>query len=281
MKNILLFYKYYLNILSFVCPKCAGKSAINFFQKVRLKNTKRKEQEFYDKANKINIPHSEGVLDVYELGNPKGKLIFLLHGWDSNAGSLRKFIDALIENGTYRIITFDLPAHHKSKEKYTNIFVCKNAFISLLNYVKPQEPFSVISHSFGSAVTVFALSETNYNADKIVFLSANNVIEEVFRFFQRFIGFNETVYKNVKYYANNIIGEPLENLVVSDRLLKSSFNELLLIHDEYDKVIPFKDSVAIHKKIPNSKLIAFQKIGHYRMLWKNEVVLEAISFLEQ
>ncbi len=281
MKNVLRFYKYYFNVLSFVCPKCAGKSAIKFFQKVRLKDAKRKEQEFYDKANKINVLHSEGILDVYELGNPKGKLVFLLHGWDSNAGSLGKFINALIEKDTYRIITFDLPAHHKSKEKYTNIFVCKNAFISLLNYVKPQEPFSVISHSFGSAITAFALAETNYKADKIVFLSANNVVEDVFRFFQRFIGFNETVYKNVKLHANNIIGEPLENLIVSDRLLKSSFTKLLLIHDEFDKVIPFKDSVTIHKKIPNSKLIAFQKIGHYRMLWKKEVVLETISFLEQ
>ena len=279
MKKIILFYKYYLNLLSVTAPKLGGKIAVNLFQKVRLKQPKRREKAFYEQAKEFKIPFEKEVIFAYELGNPNGKLVFLIHGWDSNAGSLGKVASALSETNRYRIIAFDLPAHHKSKQKYTNLYEAKNAFKTLLKFIKPTEPFHVVAHSFGAAVTAFSLSETDYTVNKIVFLSGNDVIEDVFKQFQKMIGFNEKIYKEVANWTHKIIKQPLNELVVSDRLKQIDFNKLLLIHDKYDKVIPFKNAESTHQKIPNSVLKPFEKIGHYRMLWNDDVIKETVTFL--
>ncbi len=281
MKKIILFYKYYLNLLSVIAPKLGGKIAVNLFQKVRLKQPKRREKAFYEQAKEFKIPFEKEAIFAYELGNPKGELIFLIHGWDSNAGSLGKVASALSETNRYRIIAFDLPAHHKSKQKYTNLYEAKNAFKTLLKFIKPTEPFHVVAHSFGAAVTAFSLSETDYTVNKIVFLSGNDVIEDVFKQFQKMIGFNDKIYKEVAKWTHKIIKQPLNELVVSDRLKQIDFNKLLLIHDKYDKVIPFKNAESTHQKIPNSVLKPFEKIGHYRMLWNDDVVKETVTFLEK
>jgi len=281
MKKIILFYKYYLNLLSVIAPKLGGKIAVNLFQKVRLKQPKRREKAFYEQAKEFKIPFEKEAIFAYELGNPKGELIFLIHGWDSNAGSLGKVASALSETNRYRIIAFDLPAHHKSKRKYTNLYEAKNAFKTLLRFINSTDPFHVVAHSFGAAVTAFSLSETDYTVNKIVFLSGNDVIEDVFKQFQKMIGFNDKIYKEVAKWTHKIIKQPLNELVVSDRLKQIDFNKLLLIHDKYDKVIPFKNAESTHQKIPNSVLKPFEKIGHYRMLWNDDVVKETVTFLEK
>jgi pimeloyl-ACP methyl ester carboxylesterase len=56
---------------------------------------------------------------------------------------------------------------------------------------------------------------------------------------------------------------------------------LLLIHDEYDKIIPFKNSEEIKKmNMENTQLIKYSKIGHYKMLWNDKVVEDTIHFLK-
>jgi pimeloyl-ACP methyl ester carboxylesterase len=280
MKKIILFYKHYLNFLSVVAPKYGGKVAVNLFQRVRLKTPKRREQIFFTKAKSFKIPFEKEAIFAYELGNPNGKLVFLVHGWDSNAGSLGKIADALIATNNYRIIAFDLPAHHQALNKYTNLFEAKNAFKQVLKEINPQAEFSVVAHSFGAAVTAFALSETKYKVNKIVFLSGNDVLEDVFRQFQKTIGFNDKIYNEVAKWTHKIIKQPLKELVVSDRLKQIDFKQLLLIHDKKDKVLPFKNAESLHQKIENSVLIPFEKIGHYRMLWNDDVVNETVDFLE-
>ena len=279
MKKILLFYKYYLNFLSVFAPKYGGKVAVNLFQKVRLKELKRREKPFYEQAKAFRIPFDKENIFAYELGNPAGKLLFLNHGWDSNSGSLSKFATELSQTNMYRIIAFDLPAHHQSKHQYTNLYEAKNAFKTVLNFIKPTKPFSVVAHSFGAAVTAFALSETNYKVNKIVFLSGNDVIEDVFKQFQKMIGFNDVIYNEISKWTHQIIKEPLNQLIVSNRLKQIDFDELLLVHDKYDKVIPFKNAESTHQKIPNSVLLPFEKIGHYRMLWNDDVVAATVKFL--
>lgn len=281
MKYILQFYKYYLNFLSIFAPKYGGKIAINLFQKVRLKTPKRREQAFYKKVKAFKIPFKKEAISAYELGNPKGELVFLVHGWDSNAGSLSKLAFALSETNNYRIITFDLPAHHKSKYKYTNLFEAKNAFKTVLNFIHPTQQFNVVAHSFGAAVTAFSLSEVDYKVNKIVFLSGNDSLEDVFRQFQKMIGFNDKIYKEVANWTHKIIKQPIEELVVSNRLKQINFSQLLIIHDKFDKVIPFKNAQSIYQKTPNSVLKPFEKIGHYRMLWNDAVIKETLKFLKR
>lgn len=275
MKYILLFNRYYLNVLSFIAPKFAAKKAVSVFSKVRKKTIREKEESFYNQASTFIVNREGEDITCYELGNPNGKLLFLVHGWESNPGCFTQFLPHL---SAYRIIAFTLPSHAHNKETHTNMYECKDAFKLVLDYMKPTEPFHVVAHSLGSSVTAFALSETNYQADKLVFLSANNKIEQVFIDFQKMLGFNDRVYNLIAKTIENLTGDNLKDMKVEDRLEKVKFNELLLIHDRYDKIISFENSEVLNQKFPNSKLIPFEKIGHYRMLWNEEVLEEVLRF---
>jgi len=279
MKISFLATKIFLNILGIIAPRTSAKIAFNLFQKVRLKDLKKREMPFYDKVKSFNIALENDELHCYEMGNLNGKLVFMVHGWDSNAGSLLLFAEALAEKG-YRVITFDLLAHHKSAKKYTNLFETKKAFKQLLKHINPKVPFSVIGHSFGASALAYTLSETHYKLDKIVLLSSNNKILEVFRGFQKFLGFNERVFQQAKSYIDEIIEEDFAKMETSKKLKAIDFNKLLIIHDKKDKIIPFYNAEQIHEAFPKkATLIPFERIGHYRMLWNKEVVQETVDFI--
>jgi len=275
MKYYLILIRYSLNFLSFVLPTYAGKKAISVFSKVRKKEVKGKEQEFFDQSHSFTVPRPGEDISCYELGNPKGKLLFLVHGWESNPGCFTQFLPHL---SSYRIIAFTLPSHAHKKETHTNMYECKDAFKLVLDFISPKEEFHVVAHSLGSSVTAFALSETNYKVDKLVFLSANNDIVQVFEDFQKLLGFNDRVFRLIAERIEHIAGDKLEEMKVEDRLSRVKFNELLLIHDRFDKIIPFEKSETLSKKFSNSKLIPFQRIGHYRMLWNDKVLKEVLDF---
>jgi pimeloyl-ACP methyl ester carboxylesterase len=276
MKLYIKLIRVYLNTLSFIYPQKGGEIAVNMFQKVRIKTIKEKEKPFFENSKPFTIKREGEDLQCYEMGNPEGKLLFLVHGWESNPGCFLKFTEDILN---YRIVTFEMPAHANNKEELTNLIVCKEAFKTLLNHIKPQEPFNLISHSFGSAVSSFALAEVDYKVDKMVFLSTNNDIEDVFTDFQKMIGFNDRIYKNIIKIISERFNVNLSDMVVSDRLKDANFNELLLIHDTDDKVIPFKNSKVINDVVDNTTLLEFSKIGHYRMLWNDDVISESLNFV--
>lgn len=279
MNFIKTLYRLYLNILSVIAPKYGGKIAFNLFQKVRLKTFREKELPFYDKVKHFKVQLKGENLQCYETGNPKGKLVFLVHGWNSNAGSLSKIVDCLVKE-KYRVISFDLPGHAYAKESSTNLYICKEAFKTLITFVNPQQPFSVISHSFGSIVSAYALSETDFKTSKLVILSSNNRLEDVFLYFRKMVGFNAKIYEEFKLIIQKYFDEGVENMITSDKLQLIGLQQTLIIHDKFDKVIPFSEAEAIHKSVKNSILIPFEKIGHYRMLWNEDVVRETVNFIK-
>ena len=271
----------YFKLISLFAPKFAGAKAFKLFQKVRIKSIRKREEDFYTKANHFKVASSKEDINCYELGSGNSDIIFLLHGWESNAGSLSKFAYQLAENN-YRVISFDLPGHAKYNSKYTNLAECKNAFTNVIDFIKPNKPFSVLSHSFGSAVSVYTLSNLNYKIDKLVFLTSPNSILEIFTDFKKLIGLPSTAFSYLLEKADLLANEKIKNFYIDEKLKYFNFSKLLLIHDEYDKIIPFKNSVEIESKNKqNTELIKHKNIGHYKMLWNDKIIEDTLRFLKQ
>lgn len=275
VKILIAINRFCLNLTSYIAPNYCGRLVVSIFSKVRIKKIREKEQSFYEQAKKFEVARDKENISCYELGNPEGQLLFLVHGWESNPGCFTQFLPHLSQ---YRIIAFTLPGHAHNKETHTNLYRCKDAFKLVLDSIKPTEPFHVVAHSLGSSVTSFALSEMEYKVDKLVFLSANNKIEQVFTDFQKLVGFNNRVFRLLEKRIEKMVGDKLSEMKVEDRLEKINFNELLLIHDKYDRIIRFENSEILHQKFSNSKLIPFEKIGHYRMLWNEGVIEQVLRF---
>jgi len=271
----------YFKLISLFAPKFAGSKAFKLFQKVRIKSIRKREEDFYTKANHFKVTSFKEDINCYELGAGNSDIVFLLHGWESNAGSLSKFAYQLAENN-YRVISFDLPGHANYNLKYTNLAECKNAFINVIDFIKPNKPFSVLSHSFGSAVSAYTLSNLNYKIDKLVFLTSPNSILEIFTDFKKLIGLSNTAFSYLLEKADLLANEKIKYFSIDEKLKHFSFSKLLLIHDEYDKIIPFKNSEEIktmHEA--NSVLIKHKRIGHYKMLWNQNIIDETLLFLKK
>jgi pimeloyl-ACP methyl ester carboxylesterase len=273
--------RFYFKSISFFVPKFAGLKALKLFQKVRIKTIRKIEEGFYKEVHHFKVSSSKEDILCYEIGSENKYLVFLIHGWESNAGSLSKFAFQLTKHN-FRVISFDLPGHTKYKSRYTNLVECREAFTKVIEYIKPDKPFSVLSHSFGSAVCTYTLSKLNYKLDKLVFLTSPNSILEIFKDFKNLIGLSSLSFTYFVQKANLLANEEIKNINIDEKLNLLDFSKLLLIHDEHDKIIPIKNSEEI-KKMNNKKtqLIKYSKIGHYKMLWNDKVVEDAIHFFKE
>lgn len=275
----LMMIKTYFTISSLVNPEKAARKSFDIFQKVRKKEIRRREQPFYHDARHFTVNSSNEPIHCFEMGDPHGPLVFLIHGWDSNAGSMSKFASKFVDKG-YRLIAFNLPGHAFYQSASTNLLECKQAMSEVVDFIDPKEPFSIVSHSFGSAVAANALADSGREIDKVVFLTNPNRIEDIFREFKNMIGLTRRAYRAMLNNTAEILGGPLEMLDVSTNLKKVNFNKLLLIHDMHDQVLPFSNSFDINSDHQNVQLIRMEKVGHYRMLWNEEVIGRAVSFIQ-
>lgn len=280
MKIILKIVKGYFAVGSRIAPRLTGKMGFRIFQKVRIKTIRKRELNFYAKAKKFSVTNKKENIDCFEFGNPTGKLTLLVHGWESNAGSMSKFAIKLSEIG-HRVVAFNLPGHANYETSSTNLLECFNAMNDVLDYLAPSEPVNIVAHSFGSAVTANALSRSNYEVDRLVFLTSPCRVEDIFLDFKKMISLGDKAYDSLISETENLLNEPLSNLDVDLNLTKIDFNELLLIHDENDRVIPYSNSKKIAANISNSSLVTLEKEGHYKMLWSDDVIEKAISFVSR
>ncbi len=270
--------QFYFSFLSKIAPKYAAKKAFHFFQTVRKKTIRKREQPFYEQATPFKFKHNNEIIDAYKFGKPSKDIVILIHGWDSNAGCMFGFVDEILKMNK-QIYSFNLPAHGFHKSKTTNLFHSKNVLKTFLLQLPEFESLSVVSHSFGSALTAYALSEIDIKANQLVFLTSPNHIIEIFDDYKKLIHLSDKSYKNLIELTEKILGEPLKDLSVQSKLKQAQFNFLHLIHDRYDKIIPFKNSKEINEEITNSKIYVFEKIGHYRMLWNEEVINQTLKCL--
>ena len=88
-----------------------------------------------------------------------------------------------------------------------------------------------------------------------------------------------TAYQSLIRKAEHVLGEPLEQVKIEEKLKLANFGHLHLFHDENDKVISYKNSTDIHENIDNSSLYKYSNIGHYRMLWNDELIDQIIGII--
>lgn len=277
---ILKFVRAYFALSSRIAPRATGRRSFRVFQKVRIKKIRERERAFFAKAKKFTVPFEKEPIDCFEFGKPSGKLVFLVHGWETNAGSMSKFMLKFSELG-YRVVAFNLPGHAQYKSSSTNLFECYTAMNNVLNYLQPSEPISVVSHSLGSAVTANALSRSNYKVDRLVFLTSPLRIEDIFLEFKKIIGLNNKAYSVLLDITKNLLKAPLSSLDVDENLNKIGYKELLLLHDEKDRILPYVNSEKIRANVSNSSITTLNKVGHYKMLWSDDVVDQAVSFVSK
>lgn len=275
---MLKFIQFYFKIASAISPKLAGNQAFELFQRPLNKKIRKKEMSFFKVAKSFKVKYYLEDIQCYELGNPSGRLVLLVHGWESNAASMSAIGLKLAEEG-HHVILFNLPAHGFSKLKKANIKMCKEVFLEVVNHLNPKQAFSIVSHSFGSAVTSYALSKTTHQVDQLIFLTTPNSITKIFEDYSSFIGINQKAHEQLCRRAENILHEPLDDIRVDHLGKKIRYNHLLLLHGTDDKILPKTNSIEIYNQWSKSELQLLENTGHYKMLWDDKVINRVLAQL--
>ncbi|HFB99244.1 MAG TPA: alpha/beta hydrolase, partial [Phaeodactylibacter sp.] len=151
-------------------PKPFAKLAFRFFTTPRRRAKHKKSDPILETAQVSEMLVGRNMIKMYEWGTGK-KTILLVHGWESRGTALRSFVMSLVAAG-YRVATFDAPAHGDSGGKRVHLVTYSEAFKAL--YYKYENVESIITHSFGGVVAVYAMVklDSEMTAQKMVMIAS-------------------------------------------------------------------------------------------------------------
>lgn len=226
-----------------------------------------------------------------------GQPILVLHGWGSNSSKWENICEFLSLKG-FKVFFFDLPGFGKNEKFLKKPWFLQNYCIFLENFttILKLENFHLLGHSFGGAV---AAKYSTIHLDRVknlILVSASclrrstfkkkmlGILSKIFKIFsflpyyqslrKRFYSAIQSDYpigqKHLKETYLNIIKEDL-----TDKLPLIN-SKTLVIWGDKDKITPLKDGIFIAKKIPKSKMVILQNIGHAPYLQEPEKFTKTI-----
>ena len=266
-----------VKIAATLFPKTLANFAYDQLNNPQVRKLRPHELDVLDQANKERIKFRAFDIQLYKWGNPNNESIFLIHGWEGQAGNFSDLIPKLVA-ANYYVIAFDGPAHGFSSKGKTSPFDFKDLVGQL---IKKYNFKRLISHSFGGVATTSALVEHPYlQIDKYVLLTTpdkfsdriNSVVEQV--------GVTQKVKNLLIKRIETEQNVNLSSFSVSQYVKNIKANQVLILHDRNDKVIP----VAYSKNVCDSwgdccQLKVVEGTGHFRILRTESVIKEVVAFM--
>lgn len=266
---MLKFYQLFLKFLSIISTSYAATIAFKLFCTPINKKLRDREIEVIKSAKAENIAFEDTYIKKYTWGNGS-KTALLVHGWESNAGSLGAFVKLLNEND-FKVIAFDCPAHGQSGGKQTTLFRNSDAALLICNQIEHID--IAITHSFGSVVLMNAiLHNKEIRLDKLIMITTPNELQKAFDDFYGLLKISKKVQQKMEAVVEKMYQVKIKDMTASLLCHQIHLNHAMIIHDRQDKVIPFHNAETVAKNLKNCQLIPIENAGHYKILWDKRVI---------
>lgn len=261
-------------ILQFISNKLASKYALwLFFKPLRFRMPQREEKMDQESQQySLEVPSIGKEINVYRYKSGEKRLL-LVHGWSGRGTQLVTMANFFAEKG-YEIISFDAPAHGKSKGNKTYM---KEFVMSILEIGKHYQFDAIIGHSLG-AMSVINAVRLGFQTNKIVAIAGGDLVTDIIDDFTQKMGFNQKVWQRIHDYLNEILKESINEFSVSVAVKKID-QPLLIIHDTDDIDVDVKCAYNIHKNAKNAELLITNGLGHRKILADESVIKKIDSFL--
>ena len=210
-------------------------------------------------------------------GNGPG--VLMVHGWDGRGSQFHRLVTPIVAAG-YRAIAFDAPAHGESAGLETNYFEYTDAVRHLLRGDAGMPVDKVVAHSFGAAATINAIDKEGLAPDLLLIAPALHLEEFLHESFQRhgipFGLFREIIGRLETHYGYDFHRDNPK------RLIRRLAQPCVILHDEFDRLVPIEQSRAAAEENPRVSLQSTRDLGHTRIL-KSDTAIAAVNgyLLEQ
>lgn len=198
----------------------------------------------------------------------EGPVALLVHGWGGRGAQLGGFVHALVNLG-WQVVTFDAPAHGDSPGKRTTLVELADTVRAVADWHGPID--AVIAHSFGAAATTVALSR-GLRAGRVAFLAPLVSVEASVERYIAAVGLSAEAragFLAALSDANHGAGpDQLDGVKLAARMTVP----LLVVHDQGDREIPYRDGEIAARLWPGAGLISTVGLGHRKLLGDPHVI---------
>ena len=280
MKQFLFFittksYGAYINLLCFIAPKKATLLAFSLFSHPRKgKLNSNQLPPFLAEAKKETFDNHGLQFQTYRWDGDE-KIIFLLHGWESNTMRWKKLLPYLLKTGP-TIIAIDAPAHGLSEGKEFNVI---RYAASIDSVAKKYSPNYIIGHSIGGKASLYyQATYNNPTVEKMVLLGAPSDYAIIFRNYVRLLRLNSRMEKLIHQHYWERFQVKVADFT-AQHYAQSVTAKGLLFHDLDDTVVLYEESKKTNQYWKTSVLETTKGLGH--SLQNKEVYKKISAFLLQ
>jgi pimeloyl-ACP methyl ester carboxylesterase len=222
----------------------------------------------------MQVPDINKEIVVYEYG-ASDKKVLLVHGWSGRGTQLVKIADELIKKG-FMIISFDAPAHGKSKGSFT---IMIEFIASILELEKKYGPFEyAIGHSLGGMSILNALKQ-NFTVKKAVTIGSGDVIQDIIDDFVKNLKLKPEYGLRLKdYFETKFVGKMDDYSAYKAAQMVQI--PVLVIHDQNDEDVSVNSAYHIDKHLAHSELLITEGLGHRKIVGDPAVIEAILKFIE-
>lgn len=248
---------FFVNAVGFISSGYAAKLAIKIFSSPRKGRLDDAGKDFLERASEAKIPHQNYNIVSYNWSG-KNETILLVHGWESNSFRWKDLIEILKQHD-YNIVSIDAPAHGKSGSKTFNTLEYADCVYKVAEKFKAN---IIIGHSVGGVASCVAQFKYKLpTINKLILLGAPSNFSGLFERYIHMMGYNQKVSKAMDRFCLEHYNH-LPAYFCIENFSKNISVKSLIIHDRFDKIIPFSDALDFEKHLKNSKLIKTKGLGH-------------------
>lgn len=262
-------------LLSIVSPRLSGRLAARMFLTPRKRSISARAEQIMSQAEMKTVRHGSRQLAVYVWGET-GPLVFLHHGWEANASTMRGFVRPLLRQG-FRVLAFDAPAHGASEGKQTNLIDYGSAMQTVAyEYGYPQ---AIIAHSAGAAATLLMLSrDPAFAVERVVSLGAPSRLNDMIVVWTSFLGLSQTTVERMKQRLVDQVGVNVDSIEVETAVRNVNIPGLI-IHDTDDAIVSYANGEAIAQNWQTASLVTTTGLDHRGALQDRNTIRQVVDFV--
>ncbi|MXO07411.1 alpha/beta hydrolase [Flavobacterium sp. HBTb2-11-1] len=263
-------------ICAFISTNLVTKFAAKIFTTPIKHKVPKRELEMDAKSIQklIYIPEIDKSVVTYTYGQSPRKVL-LVHGWSGRGTQLFKIADELLANG-YSTVSFDAPAHGKSKGKTT---IMSEFIASILEIEKQFGPFEIaIGHSLGGMSVLNSIKD-GLKVEKAIIIGSGDIVQDILDEFTFKLGLKKEISIHLRDYFENMYQVKMDDFSAY-KAAKKIKTPVLVIHDKDDPEVSVKAGLHIHENLENGSLFLTEGLGHRKILGNQNVIKKILEFIK-
>jgi pimeloyl-ACP methyl ester carboxylesterase len=209
-----------------------------------------------------------------------GASVLLVHGWTSEASFMTAFAEHFRKRG-FRVVLFDFPAHGRSLPERASLIDCAHAVRHVAETLGPIE--FVLAHSLGGMAALLAGGGGPPMPRACPFLgfvlvAMPNHFSVVTRTFGQDEGLSPEAQQAYEQRLEAIAQRRIADFT-GINLLREAGRPALILHSRDDADVAFADAQEIAAACAGAELMAFDDMGHRKILYAPPAVRAATAYV--